>query len=126
MDEFISESSVIIEELKNHLMVERDKTLFNLSYDIANNVRKYIYNLDDLHNLRDTYIKKYKVSKGSNNRILWRIRLLEKCFSWTDTNEDVLELIEYLTFKESYKIHEMCAKLENVSPQNSLNHFLNY
>ena len=61
-------------------MVERDKTLFNLSYDIANNVRKYIYNLDDLHNLRDTYIKKYKVSKGSNNRILWRIRLLEKCF----------------------------------------------
>ncbi len=117
MDEFISESSIIIEELKNHLIVERDKTLFNLSYDLANNVRKYIYNLNDLHNLRDTYIEKYKVPKGSNNRILWRIRLLEKCFNWNDADEDIIELIEYLTFKESYKIHEMCAKLENISPQ---------
>ncbi len=117
IEEFINELKIIIEELKNHLIVEKDQSLSTLSYDLANNVRKYIYNLDDLNNLKDTYIKKYKISLNSSNRILWRIRLLAKCFTWSDTNKDVLELIEYLTFNESYKIHEMFAKLENVSVQ---------
>ena len=115
MDSFMAEANQIINEIKNHLNVVVDKTLSTLSYELTNLVRKHIYDRDRLYNLKETYMKKYDLSKDSNNRILWRMRLLEKCFTWTSEDKDIIELIEYLTFKESMKIYEMFSKLEDVS-----------
>lgn len=115
MDSFIQEANQIIEELKAYNTVKVDKTLSTLSYELANNVRKHIYNEDALHELKEAYIQKYDLNPSSHNRILWRLRLLEKCFAWHDLDQDINDLIEYLTFKESMKIVDMFAQLEGTS-----------
>lgn len=114
MDAFLNEMAIIIDELKEHLLVKADRVLSDLSYTLSKQVRRHIYNTDDLNHLKNTYINKYNISKQSHNRILWRLKLLEKSFTWTDTDKDIIELIDYLTFKESYKIYELFSKLEQV------------
>lgn len=112
MDAFSLERDTILTEVKSHLLSKPKKTLTHLAFELANNARKYIYNLESIDHLRKEYMKTYAIKTHSNNRILWRLRLLEKCIHWHSDSKDENALIEYITFSESYKIYTMFAQLE--------------
>lgn len=80
-----SEKVNVLEDLENYLKNTPQKVeTTGLIVSLFGNALKGIYNIDALKTIEKHFLKEHNLSKTSNHRFLYRLRLLKDIFQWND------------------------------------------
>lgn len=111
---YVKEKEILLKELTDFLKNDKDfkeiKPQINYIYQKA---LLNEYHKEDLKKLAEDFIKKAELSKDSNHRFLWRIRILESLFGWKEPKYQ--EIISFLILKQLAKLDEIISDTLNQS-----------
>lgn len=94
----------------NEVLLSKEKT--NLSRLISSLGEKFIRGIYDenlLEDIRVKYSKLFNLPKSANNRVIWRLNLIDYLFNFHDKNE----YTRYLTYSEIHKLYLLVFNFEN-------------
>lgn len=94
----------LFEAISSHEKMEISYLISILALRFSNN--EYDFSL--LNQIKTTYSNYLKINSGSNNRVLWRLNLIEYLFKLVNKNE----FTTYLTFQELFKLYSLVFTFE--------------
>lgn len=120
MDQYFEEATKILIEIetrmnKENAIREGVKGLSCLVYDLY---LAYIEgNLDYtlVREIKTLFLERYNIKEDSQNRFLWRIRIIEALFDYENERTDFLDVIEHTIKHQLKKLFEMAAEIDESS-----------
>ncbi len=108
IEEYKVEKENILNEIYLYLKHEDKKT------DIPEKIYALFETLNDdvLYEIKEMFIKEYKIDETSSHRFLWRLGLLEILIHWEETDPELKELILYISKIQASKLYEIALDLE--------------
>lgn len=93
----------------NEVLLSKEKTKLSfLIRDLADIFIGGTYSSTLLEDIRLKYSKLFNLPKSANNRVIWRINLIDYLFNFHDKNV----YTDYLTYSEIYKLHMLVFNFE--------------
>lgn len=118
MQAFIDEASIIVREVKNHLIKPTIGTnLSEKAYLFYSKLQLEAYDNNLLQELKEAFKTEHQIEEKSQNRVLWRISLLELLERWHDADPEYDEVIQYLIKTQAIKIYQILCDIETVTPK---------
>lgn len=118
MDSFLKEAQPILKEVYNHIKTPiKDTGLSDLTYLFISLLINETFNIQLLTEIEASFKASKDITNSSQNRILWRIRLLKVLYNWKEQDAEVKEIIDYLMLSTAYKLYEMISLIESVTPK---------
>jgi len=114
---------VVFEKLIEEYKIEKESVLQEIYYylehaetktDIPEKVYALFETINDdvLKEIREMFIKEYKLNESSSNRFLWRLDLMEKLIHWEETDPKLKEFVLYTSKIQAAKLYEIAMDLE--------------
>ena len=118
MTSFLKEANPILKEVYKHMEnPAKDLGLSDLTYRFFKLLKNETFNMQMLSEIEKTFKQSKDITNSSQNRILWRIRLLKVVYNWKERDSEIKEIISYLSLSTAYKLYEMTCIIESVTPK---------
>ncbi len=109
LENYQSEKEIILKNIYQYLIHSETKTnipekLFNL-YETLN--------LDILNEVEKEFRKTYELEENSNHRFFWRANLLRTLINWHEQDDDLNQLIMYMSKVQVSKMYDMALDMEH-------------
>ena len=109
LEQFNKEKQQILAEIYQYLMHSETEThipekLFTLYETI---------NIDLLNDIEAIFRKTYQLDESSKHRFFWRANLLKVLIDWHEQDEDINELIYYMSKIQVSKMYEIALDMEH-------------
>ncbi len=118
INEYLIETQKIISEIKHHLSnPKQNKQLAIRCYQLYEHVLKKELNVSLLTDIKTMFVKLKNIQDNSLNRFLWRIKLLNKLFTWQENTQEFSRLIETITEFQTIKLYQMACEINDIKAQ---------
>lgn len=109
LDNYQSEKEIILENIYQYLIHSETKTdlpeqLFNL-YETLN--------LEMLNDIEAEFKKTYELHDDSKHRFFWRANLLRTLINWHEDDNELNQLITYMSKIQASKLYDMALDMEH-------------
>lgn len=111
INSYFEESNAILTQTVNLFAAIENKEHVDISSMISLLAYRFSEGKLDLallSQIRKTYQEYLKLAESSNNRVLWRLRLIEYLFKFADKND----YTTYLTYQEMFKLYSLVYSFE--------------
>lgn len=120
----IQKKDVHFKTLFDQYHIEKDKILedvyaYMVHSETETKLPEKIYtlyetlSLNQLEQIETDFKKIYELKDDSSHRFLWRASLLKKCIAWEHDDQDLKQLILYISKLQASKLYDMALDLEN-------------
>lgn len=126
----IETKEVYFNRLIDQYRVEKKKVLNDIAMNLHHSISKtdipenvaILYetmNLEELTKIVDEFKSAYQLDDSSSHRFLWRAELTKKLILWKESDEELSEVVLYMTKLQVSKLYEIALDMERRT-QNAL------
>lgn len=116
--DYTKESAIIIKEVYTYLAKEKiEPEISKLAFQFYESLLLETFDEKLLKQIKTDYLEKNEIDIHSNNRLLWRIELLEMLNNWHETDAEKQAFIKYMKLDQAIRIYQMTSMIEEVEPK---------